>query len=218
ERKAAKDVSATPSEHLTVDLLHSKKAQNLYSTLKYKKDYEENKAMGFSIVTDTPERKRTKRAQDQISEVKYHKEWEKMKNVCHLDNTSRDVEHAAKVSKMVSKILYKEKYEDMKEHFQLPPDAPEFVHALKNSALYSKNAYKAEYEDEKTTFFPYADSPELRRVASAQKIFSDIQYKQKGHAPYTSVADTPDVRQAKKNFLQGSDNLYKKEYEKNKTK
>nr|XP_032807724.1 nebulin-like isoform X19 [Petromyzon marinus] len=214
ERKAAKDVSATPSEHLTVDLLHSKKAQNLYSTLKYKKDYEENKAMGFSIVTDTPERKRTKRAQDQISEVKYHKEWEKMKNVCHLDNTSRDVEHAAKVSKMVSKILYKEKYEDMKEHFQLPPDAPEFVHALKNSALYSKNAYKAEYEDEKTTFFPYADSPELRRVASAQKIFSDIQYKQKGHAPYTSVADTPDVRQAKKNFLQGSDLKYREAYNK----
>ncbi|XP_061410759.1 nebulin-like isoform X2 [Lethenteron reissneri] len=214
ERKAARDVSAAPSEHLTVDLLHSKKAQDLYSTLKYKKDYEENKAIGFSIVTDTPERKRTKRAQDQISEVKYHKEWEKMKNVCHLDNTSRDVEHAAKVSKMVSKILYKEKYEDMKEHFQLPPDAPEFVHALKNSALYSKNAYKAEYEDEKATFFPYADSPELRRVASAQKIFSDIQYKQKGDAPYTSVADPPDVRQAKKNFLQGSDLKYREAYNK----
>ncbi|CAM9412019.1 unnamed protein product [Lampetra planeri] len=214
ERKAARDVSAAPSEHLTVDLLHSKKAQDLYSMLKYKKDYEENKAIGFSIVKDTPERKRTKRAQDQISEVKYHKEWEKMKNVCHLDNTSRDVEHAAKVSKMVSKILYKEKYEDMKEHFQLPPDAPEFVHALKNSALYSKNAYKAEYEDEKTTFFPYADSPELRRVASAQKIFSDIQYKQKGDAPYTSVADPPDVRQAKKNFLQGSDLKYREAYNK----
>uniref|UniRef100_A0A8C4J3J6 SH3 domain-containing protein n=1 Tax=Dromaius novaehollandiae TaxID=8790 RepID=A0A8C4J3J6_DRONO len=47
--------------------------------VKYKKDFEESKGRGFSIVTDTPELQRLKRTQEQISNVKYHEDFEKTK-------------------------------------------------------------------------------------------------------------------------------------------
>lgn len=37
--------------------------------VKYKRDFEESKGRGFSIVTDTPELQRLKRTQEQISNV-----------------------------------------------------------------------------------------------------------------------------------------------------
>lgn len=39
------------------------------SQVKYKRDFEESKGRGFSIVTDTPELQRLKRTQEQISNV-----------------------------------------------------------------------------------------------------------------------------------------------------
>ncbi|XP_078408689.1 nebulin isoform X2 [Cetorhinus maximus] len=209
------------SKFLTPYLEHSHKMQDLFSSNKYKEEFEKERGKPYAVVSDTPELKRIRKAQAQLSEVKYRSEGDKVKTMCHVDEKARDIEHAKKVSQLVSKVLYKQKWEDTKDVYQLPPDAPELVRAVKFAENFSPKLYKEAWEEEKPFFFPYTDSPELRRVAKAQKALSDIEYK-KGHSEqvskYTSLADPPEVDLAKKVVNQLSDRKYHEDYNKNKGK
>ncbi|XP_059503474.1 nebulin isoform X5 [Stegostoma tigrinum] len=202
-------------------LEHSHKMKDLFSSNKYKEDFEKEKGKPYAIISDTPELKRIRKAQEQMSEVKYRSDGDKAKTICHVDGTARDIEHAKNVSQLVSKVLYKQKWEDTKDVYQLPPDAPELVRAVKFAENFSPKLYKEAWEEEKPFYYPYSDSPELRRVANAQKALSDIEYK-KNHnehlSKYTSLADPPDVEMAKKVVNQLSDIKYHKDYNKNKGK
>ncbi|XP_066882101.1 nebulin isoform X11 [Kogia breviceps] len=204
------------SKFMTPYIAHSKKMQDLFSTNKYKENYEKAKGQPYAITTDTPELRRIKKVQDQLSEVKYRMDGDVAKTICHVDEKAKDIEHAKKVSQQVSKVLYKQNWEDNKDKYLLPPDAPELVQAIKNTAMFSKKLYTEDWEADKTLFYPYNDSPELRRVAQAQKALSDIAYK-KGHAEqqtqFTSLPDPPDIEFAKKVTNQVSKQKYKEDYE-----
>ncbi|XP_049568397.1 nebulin isoform X12 [Orcinus orca] len=204
------------SKFMTPYIAHSQKMQDLFSTNKYKENYEKAKGQPYAITTDTPELRRIKKVQDQLSEVKYRMDGDVAKTICHVDEKAKDIEHAKKVSQQVSKVLYKQNWEDTKDKYLLPPDAPELVQAIKNTAMFSKKLYTEDWEADKTLFYPYNDSPELRRVAQAQKALSDIAYK-KGHAEqqtqFTSLPDPPDVEFAKKVTNQVSKQKYKEDYE-----
>ncbi|XP_059961939.1 nebulin [Mesoplodon densirostris] len=204
------------SKFMTPYIAHSQKMQDLFSTNKYKENYEKAKGQPYAITTDTPELRRIKKVQDQLSEVKYRMDGDVAKTICHVDEKAKDIEHAKKVSQQVSKVLYKQNWEDTKDKYLLPPDAPELVQAIKNTAMFSKKLYTEDWEADKTLFYPYNDSPELRRVARAQKALSDIAYK-KGHAEqqtqFTSIADPPDIEFAKKVTNQVSKQKYKEDYE-----
>eukprot|EP00070_Physeter_catodon_P026748 XP_028333642.1 nebulin isoform X7 [Physeter catodon] len=205
-----------PSKFMTPYIAHSQKMQDLFSTNKYKENYEKAKGQPYAITTDTPELRRIKKVQDQLSEVKYRMDGDVAKTICHVDEKAKDIEHAKKVSQQVSKVLYKQNWEDTKDKYLLPPDAPELVQAIKNTAMFSKKLYTEDWEADKTLFYPYNDSPELRRVAQAQKALSDIAYK-KGHAEqqtqFTSLPDPPDIEFAKKVTNQVSKQKYKEDYE-----
>ncbi|ETE72034.1 hypothetical protein L345_02139, partial [Ophiophagus hannah] len=56
----------------TPENIRLKQQSELQSQVKYKRDFEESKGRGFSIVTDTPELQRLKRTQEQISNVELH--------------------------------------------------------------------------------------------------------------------------------------------------
>ncbi|TEA37954.1 hypothetical protein DBR06_SOUSAS30910008 [Sousa chinensis] len=204
------------SKFMTPYIAHSQKMQDLFSTNKYKENYEKAKGQPYAITTDTPELRRIKKVQDQLSEVKYRMDGDVAKTICHVDEKAKDIEHAKKVSQQVSKVLYKQNWEDTKDKYLLPPDAPELVQAIKNTAMFSKKLYTEDWEADKTLFYPYNDSPELRRVAQAQKALSDIAYK-KGHAEqqtqFTSLPDPPDIEFAKKVTNQVSKQKYKEDYE-----
>ncbi|XP_048454774.1 nebulin [Rhincodon typus] len=209
------------SKFSTPYLEHSDKMKDLFSSNKYKEEFEKEKGKPYAVISDTPELKRIRKAQEQLSEVKYRSDGDKAKTICHVDGSARDIEHAKNVSQLVSKVLYKKKWEDTKDVYQLPPDAPELVRAVKFAENFSPKLYKEAWEEEKTFYYPYSDSPELRRVANAQKALSDIEYK-KNHnehlSKYTSLADPPDVDLAKKVVNQLSDIKYHKDYNKNKGK
>ncbi|XP_066202172.1 nebulin isoform X26 [Saccopteryx leptura] len=216
ERKKVVRKKVDTSKFMTPYIAHSKKMQDLFSTNKYKENYEKAKGQPSTITTDTPEHRRIKKVQDQLSEVKYRMDGDIAKTICHVDEKAKDIEHAKKVSQQVSKVLYKQNWEDTKDKYLLPPDAPELVQAVKNTALFSKKLYTEDWEADKTLFYPYHDSPELRRVAQAQKTLSDIVYK-KGHAEqqtkFTSLPDPPDIEFAKKVTSQVSKLKYKQDYE-----
>ncbi|XP_055254657.1 nebulin isoform X13 [Moschus berezovskii] len=216
ERKRVIRKKVDPSKFMTPYIAHSQKMQDLFSTNKYKENYEKAKGQPYAITTDTPELRRIKKVQDQLSEVKYRMDGDVAKTICHVDEKAKDIEHAKKVSQQVSKVLYKQNWEDTKDKYLLPPDAPELVQAVKNTAMFSKKLYTEDWEADKTLFYPYNDSPELRRVAQAQKALSDIAYK-KGLAEqqtqFTSLPDPPDIEFAKKVTNQVSKQKYKEDYE-----
>ncbi|XP_042099804.1 nebulin isoform X5 [Ovis aries] len=216
ERKRVIRKKVDPSKFMTPYIAHSQKMQDLFSTNKYKENYEKAKGQPYAITTDTPELRRIKKVQDQLSEVKYRTDGDVAKTICHVDEKAKDIEHAKKVSQQVSKVLYKQNWEDTKDKYLLPPDAPELVQAIKNTAMFSKKLYTEDWEADKTLFYPYNDSPELRRVAQAQKALSDITYK-KGLAEqqtqFTSLPDPPDIEFAKKVTNQVSKQKYKEDYE-----
>uniref|UniRef100_A0A8D1CJ30 Nebulin n=1 Tax=Sus scrofa TaxID=9823 RepID=A0A8D1CJ30_PIG len=216
ERKKVIRKKVDPSKFMTPYIAHSQKMQDLFSTNKYKKNYEKAKGKPYAVTTDTPELRRIKKVQDQLSEVKYRIDGDVAKTICHVDEKAKDIEHAKKVSQQVSKVLYKQNWEDTKDKYLLPPDAPELVQAIKNTAMFSKKLYTEDWEADKSLFYPYNDSPELRRVAQAQKALSDIAYK-KGHAEqqtqFTSLPDPPDIEFAKKVTNQVSKQKYKEDYE-----
>uniref|UniRef100_A0A8C4N127 Nebulin n=1 Tax=Equus asinus asinus TaxID=83772 RepID=A0A8C4N127_EQUAS len=216
QRKKVIRKKVDSSKFMTPYIAHSQKMQDLFSTNKYKENYENAKGQPYAITTDTPELRRIKKVQDQLSEVKYRVDGDVAKTICHVDEKAKDIEHAKKVSQQVSKVLYKQNWEDTKDKYLLPPDAPELVQAVKNTAMFSKKLYTEDWEADKSLFYPYNDSPELRRVAQAQKALSDIAYK-KGHAEqrtqFTSLPDPPDIEFAKKVTNQVSKQKYKEDYE-----
>ncbi|KAM4859048.1 nebulin [Thomomys bottae] len=216
ERKKVIRKKVDSSKFMTPYIQHSQKMQDLFSSNKYKENYEKAKGQPYASTSDTPELRRIKKVQDQLSEVKYRMDGDVAKTICHVDEKAKDIEHAKKVSQQVSKVLYKQNWEDTKDKYLLPPDAPELVQAIKNTAMFSKKLYTEDWEADKSLFYPYNDSPELRRVAQAQKALSDIAYK-KGHTEqqtqFTSLPDPPDIEFAKKVTNQVSKQKYKEDYE-----
>ncbi|XP_069879429.1 nebulin isoform X5 [Dipodomys merriami] len=216
ERKKIIRKKVDSSKFMTPYIQHSQKMQDLFSSNKYKENYEKAKGQPYASTSDTPELRRIKKVQDQLSEVKYRMDGDVAKTICHVDEKAKDIEHAKKVSQQVSKVLYKQNWEDTKDKYLLPPDAPELVQAIKNTAMFSKKLYTEDWEADKSLFYPYNDSPELRRVAQAQKALSDIAYK-KGHTEqqtqFTSLPDPPDIVFAKKVTGQVSKQKYKEDYE-----
>ncbi|KAK7879649.1 hypothetical protein WMY93_033643 [Mugilogobius chulae] len=59
----------SPSSQTLQRTSRLKQQSELQSQVKYKKDFEESKGRGFSMVTDTPELQRLRRTQDVISNV-----------------------------------------------------------------------------------------------------------------------------------------------------
>ncbi|CAO2597437.1 NEB [Lemmus lemmus] len=217
ERKKVIRKKVDSSKFMTPYIEHSQKMQDLFSSNKYKENYEKAKGQPYAITSDTPELRRIKKVQDQLSEVKYRMDGDVAKTICHVDEKAKDIEHAKKVSQQVSKVLYKQNWEDTKDKYLLPPDAPELVQAVKNTAMFSKKLYTEDWEADKALFYPYNDSPELRRVAQAQKALSDIAYKKgltEQQTQFTSLPDPPDVEFAKKVTNQVSKQKYKEDYEK----
>uniref|UniRef100_A0A8C5KCZ7 Nebulin n=2 Tax=Jaculus jaculus TaxID=51337 RepID=A0A8C5KCZ7_JACJA len=218
ERKKVIRKKVDTSKFMTPYIEHSQKMQDLFSTNKYKENFEKTKGQPYASTSDTPELRRIKKVQDQLSEVKYRMDGDVAKTICHVDEKSRDIEHSKKVSQQVSKVLYKQNWEDTKDKYLLPPDAPELVQAIKNTAMFSKKLYTEDWEADKGLFYPYNDSPELRRVAQAQKALSDISYKKgliEQNTHFTPLPDPPDIEFAKKVNNQVSKQKYKEDYEKN---
>ncbi|XP_008069268.1 nebulin [Carlito syrichta] len=216
ERKKVIRKKVDSSKFMTPYIAHSQKMQDLFSSNKYKENFEKAKGQPYAITTDTPELRRIKKVQDQLSEVKYRMDGDVAKTICHVDEKAKDIEHAKKVSQQVSKVLYKQNWEDTKDKYLLPPDAPELVQAVKNTAMFSKKLYTEDWEADKNLFYPYNDSPELRRVAQAQKALSDIAYKKglaEQQSQFTPLADPPDIEFAKKVTNQVSKQKYKEDYE-----
>ncbi|KAJ8365193.1 hypothetical protein SKAU_G00140240 [Synaphobranchus kaupii] len=203
----------------------AKKAHDLASDLKYKKDLAKTKGSAhYHTITseDNLALKSARKINKLVSEVEYRKDLENTKghsiNYCETPQFKT----SSKVSKFTSDNKYKEKYTNhMKGHYEGSGLDKRTMHAMKARKLASNIAYKSEYEHEKNVQGEYNYPATLTPSYKAQRKLDplkDVNYRQHiDKLKYSSVTDTPDIVQAKINAHQLSDLNYRANYEKTKT-
>uniref|UniRef100_A0A8C8MC86 LIM zinc-binding domain-containing protein n=1 Tax=Oncorhynchus tshawytscha TaxID=74940 RepID=A0A8C8MC86_ONCTS len=196
--------------HLTPGYQVSKKATEMASGLKYKKDLNKMKGSShFHNLTseDNLALKSARKINKIVSEVEYKKDLENTKghsiNYCETPQ----YKNASKAAKFSSDNKYKEKYTNhMKGHYEGSEMDKNAVHAMNVRKLASNIAYKQEYEQDKTDHVEYNYPATITPGYQSQRKLDplkDVNYRQHiDQVKYSSVTDTPQIVQARINAQQ----------------
>ncbi|XP_023197022.1 nebulin-related-anchoring protein isoform X1 [Xiphophorus maculatus] len=205
----------TPGYHL------AKKAQEIASDLKYKKDLNKMKGTShFHSLTsdDNLALKNARKINKIVSEVEYKKDLENTKghsiNFCETPQ----FRNSAKIAQFTSDNKYKEKYtSDLKGHYEDSGFDKKTLHAMKARKLASDISYKQGQEQEQGEYnYPATLTPGYQSQRKLDPL-KDKNYKQHiDQVKYKSVTDTPEIILAKKNAQLVSNLNYKAGYEKTK--
>ncbi|XP_030629117.1 nebulin-related-anchoring protein isoform X2 [Chanos chanos] len=203
----------------------AKKAQDIASDLKYKKDVRKMKGLSHYHTLcpdDNLALKNARKINKLVSEVEYKKDLENTKghsiNYCETPQ----FKNTSKIAQFTSDNKYKEKYTNhMKGHYEGTGIDKKTLHAMKVRKLASNIAYKSEYEQEKSEHceyhYPATITPSYQTQRKLEPL-RDVNYRQHiDKVKFSSVTETPDIVQARINAQQLSDLNYKANYEKMKT-
>uniref|UniRef100_A0A8C5CSC1 LIM zinc-binding domain-containing protein n=1 Tax=Gadus morhua TaxID=8049 RepID=A0A8C5CSC1_GADMO len=202
----------------------AKQAQAHASDLKYRKDQKKMKGTShFTSLTseDNLALKNARKISKLVSENEYKKDLEHSKghsiNFC---DTPQFKSHA-KVANFTSDNKYKENYrQSMKGHYEDSGVDQKTAHAMKVRSLASNISYKQGYENEKTEHGEYSyPATQTPGYQSQKKLdpLKDKNYRQHiDQVKYSTVTDTPEIVQARKNAQLVSNLNYKANYEKTK--
>ncbi|XP_053495008.1 nebulin-related-anchoring protein isoform X1 [Ictalurus furcatus] len=201
----------------------AKKANDMASDLKYKKDLNKMKgsASAYHCLTsdDNLALKNACKINKLVSEVEYKKDHENTKghsiNYCETPQ----FKNVSKIAQYTSDNKYKEKYANhMKGHYEGTGLDKKTLHAMKVRNLASDIAYKSEYEQEHGEYnYPAEITPSYQTQKKLEPL-KDKNYRQHiDKLKYSQVTDTPDIVQARINAQQFSNLNYKANYEKTKT-
>ncbi|XP_041939746.1 nebulin-related-anchoring protein [Alosa sapidissima] len=208
---------------ITPAYMQAKKANELASNLKYKKDLSKMGSSQYHTLNpdDNLAMKNARKINKLVSEVKYKKDLETTKghsiNYCETPQFKT----SSKVAKFTSDNKYKEKYTNhMKGHYEGSGMDKKTMHAMKVGNLASNIAYKSEYDKEKTEQGEYNYPATITPGYQAQRKLDplkDVNYRQHiDKLKYHTVTETPDIVQAKINAQQLSNLNYRADYEKTK--
>ncbi|XP_059892423.1 nebulin-related-anchoring protein isoform X3 [Gadus macrocephalus] len=202
----------------------AKQAQAHASDLKYRKDQKKMKGTShFTSLTseDNLALKNARKISKLVSENEYKKDLEHSKghsiNFC---DTPQFKNHA-KVANFTSDNKYKENYrQSMKGHYEDSGVDQKTAHAMKVRSLASNISYKQGYENEKTEHGEYSYPATQTPGYQSQKKLDPLKeknYRQHiDQVKYSTVTDTPEIVQARKNAQLVSNLNYKANYEKTK--
>ncbi|TSK14755.1 Nebulin-related-anchoring protein [Bagarius yarrelli] len=204
----------------------AKKANDMASDLKYKKDLNKMKGSASAYhclaADDNLALKTARKSNKLVSEVEYKKDLENTKghsiNYCETPQ----FKNVSKIAQYTSDNKYKEKYANhMKGHYEGTGLDKKTLHAMKVRKLASNIAYKSEYEQEQGEYnYPAEITPSYQTQKKLEPL-KDLNYKadyEKTKTHYTLSQDTPQLKTAKANAELISDIKYKEEWEKAKTK
>ncbi|XP_041124381.1 nebulin-related-anchoring protein isoform X4 [Polyodon spathula] len=212
----------TPAYHM------AKKAHDLASDVKYKKDLSKMKgAAHFHTLTshDNLALKRAQKINKLVSEVEYKKDLENTKghsiNYCETPQ----FKNASKMAKYTSDIAYKSDYENDKNEqtdYNYPATmTPSYKTQKKLEPLKDLN-YRAQYEKTKTNFTLPQDIPHLKKAKTNAELYSGIKYKEDWEKTKSKACemtlDNMSLLAAKASRDLASDIKYREAYEKTKDK
>ncbi|XP_042711188.2 nebulin-related-anchoring protein isoform X2 [Chrysemys picta bellii] len=200
---------------------NAKKANELASDIKYKKDHSKMKGAAHFHSLSAEDNLVLKQAQNVnklVSEVKYKKDLENSKghsiNYCETPQ----FKNVSKISKYTSDLKYREKYQNqMKGHYEGIGMDRRTLHAMKVGSLASNIAYKSDYKHDNVDYnYPATLTPSYQTTRKLAPL-KDVNYRQSiDKLKYSSVTSTPQIIQAKINSQQLSDLTYRAQYEKTK--
>nr|XP_003223476.1 PREDICTED: nebulin-related-anchoring protein [Anolis carolinensis] len=206
---------------ITPAYLNAKKANDLASDIKYKKDFSQMKGAAHYHSLSAQENLVLKQAQDVnklYSEVEYKKDLENSKghslNYCETPQ----FRNVSKISKYTSDLKYREHYQNQKGHYEGVGMDRRTLHAMKVGSLASNIAYKSDYTHDDVDYnYPATLTPSYQTTRKLVPL-KDVNYRQSiDKLKYSSVTTTPQIVQAKISAQQLSDLNYRAQYEKTKT-
>ncbi|XP_075687147.1 nebulin [Rhinoderma darwinii] len=204
------------------DVIQARKAYDLQSDWLYKSDMEWIRGCGW-IPNGSLEVNKVKKAQEIISERQYRQPADRIKFTSIVDTP--EVVLAKANALQLSNSLYQDAWNKDKLHFNLPSDTPEMLQSKINAVNISNKQYQLGWEDTKKKGYDLrVDAIAIKAAKASRDIASDYKYKkgyrqQQGHhVGFRSLLDDPKSVWAMHVAKIQSDRVYKKDFEKSKTK
>ncbi|XP_072197335.1 nebulin [Excalfactoria chinensis] len=199
----------------------NKRVSDNVSKIKYRADYEKNKAIAdYNVLpaTENPLLRQLKTAGNVLSDKLYKEAYEQSKgtSVNYCDTPKFQTDNALK---NFSDVKYKDAYQkNILGHYLGSFEDPHQIHCMKVEAMKSDKNYKADYEEEKTKcYFPQTITQEYEAIKKLEQCKDYTYKKHPDQIKFTQVTDSPVQKQAEINSKQLSERLYTDKWNKEKT-
>nr|XP_028586062.1 nebulin-related-anchoring protein isoform X1 [Podarcis muralis] len=188
----------------SMSLLAAKASRDLASDIKYKEEYEKTK--GKAMATKDSRLIHSLQVAKMSSEIAYKKESEKNKAHFHLPMDMINLEHAKKAQTLASDLDYRKKFHE----YTVVPEDLKTQWAKKAYGLQSELQYKTDLTWMKGVGWIADGSLNIEQAKKAGELISEKKYRQKADAlKFTSVADSSQIKHAKKSQELQSDVAYR---------